>query len=91
MIDIELIKPRLVGANLKRLLKAKRLTKYRVAKDCGITYRTIINWQAEKAMPSDEYAERVGKYLGLIKPGEAEVLELKRQQAELQKKIERLT
>ena len=88
-IDLTLVKASLMGANLKKLLLKKKLSMWRIHKDCNISYQTLINWKNGRS-PSDELAERVGKYLGLINLREAEVLALKREQAELTKKIDRL-
>lgn len=88
-IDLTLVKAALTGSNLKKLLLRKNVSMWRIHKDCNISYQTLINWKNGRS-PSDELAERVGKYLGLIKPVEAAVLEIKKEQAELQKKIDRL-
>jgi len=88
-IDLTLVKASLRGSNLKKLLSKKNITMWRVHVDCNISYQTLINWK-NGLNPSDELAERVGKYLGLIKPHEAEILKLKKQQNELTKKIDRL-
>jgi len=88
--DLNLLKNQLRGQNLRNLLKRKGVTKYRLAKDCGITYRTIFNWQEGNVKPSDEYTIRVAKYLNLIKISEAEKLELKKEIEALQKRIQRL-
>ena len=89
-ISLTLVKASLTGSNLKNLLLKKKLSMWRIHKDCNISYQTLINWKSG-LIPSDELAERVGKYLGLIKPIEAEILDIKKQQSELQKKIDRLT
>jgi len=88
-IDLTLVKASLTGSNLKNLLLKKKLSMWRIHKDCNISYQTLINWKNGRT-PSDELAERVGKYLGLIKPQEAEVLALIKESAELKKKIDRL-
>ncbi len=88
-IDLTLVKASLTGANLKKLLLKKKLSMWRIHKDCNISYQTLINWKNGRS-PSDELAERVGKYLGLINLRGAEVLALKKEQAELTKKIDRL-
>jgi len=90
-IDLTLIKNQLRGANFKRLLKSKKVKKYGIAKDCGITYRTLCNWQTGKTEPSDYLAMIVARYLGLIKPKEADILGIKKKQDELQKEIDRLS
>ncbi len=87
--SLTLVKASLTGSNLKKLLLKKNLTMWRIHKDCNISYQTLINWKNGQT-PSDELAERVGKHLGLIKPHEAEVLALQKEQAELKKKIDRL-
>lgn len=88
--DLKLLKTRLRGSNLKKLVLEKGLSKYRIAKDCGITYRTLLNWQKEVVEPSDENAITVGRYLGLIKPSKAEKYELKKAIDELNAKLQRL-
>ena len=65
-VDMEILKSRLIGGNLIELLKKKKLSKWRVAKDCDLTYRTILNWVQEKTKPTDENAIKVGKYFSLI-------------------------
>jgi len=55
----------LKGSNLKKLLKSKGITKWRLAKDCDISYRTIQYWEKGKTMPSDENFKKVIEYLGL--------------------------
>jgi len=88
--DLILLKSKITGDNLKNLLKQKGLSKWKTAKDCRITYRTLLNWQKGKTTPSDEIALRVAEYLGLIKPNEIKKQELQKEVKELQKKIDRL-
>jgi len=88
--DLKLLKSRLTGSNFKNLLSLKGLKKYSIAKNCGITYRTLLNWQKGVVEPSDENAITVGRYLGLIKPSEAEKLGLKKEIDELNKRLQRL-
>jgi len=87
--DLTLVKAALTGSNLKKLIVKKKISLWSIHKDCKISYQTLMNWQ-NGSMPSNELAERVGKHLGLIKPIEADILKIKEQQAELQKKIDRL-
>ena len=89
-IELKLIKKQLTGANLKKLLLKKNVTKYRLAKDCGINYRTIMYWQRESNEPSDELAMRAGEYLGLIRPTEVKKIELRQKLKELETEIDRL-
>lgn len=88
--DLKLLKRRLMGSNLKNLLASKGLSKYRTAKDCGLTYRTLLNWQKEVVKPSDDNAIIVGRYLGLIKLSDAERHELKREIKKLNDRLRRL-
>jgi len=55
----------LKGSSLKRLLKERGITKWRLAKDCDISYRTIQYWEKGKTVPSDENFKKVSEYLGL--------------------------
>jgi len=89
-IDLILIKNQLRGASFKKLLKSKKSNKYRVAKACGITYRTLCNWQTDKTKPSDENSIIVGRFLGLIKPTETEKIKLQQDINKLQEKLNRI-
>jgi len=88
--DLRLLKQRLKGPNLKKLLIEKNTNKYRVAKNSGITYRTLLNWQTGLTEPSDDAALLVGKHLGLIQPTEEERYRLIQELNNLKQKIERL-
>lgn len=89
-ITLRLLKKRLTGSNLKNLRISKKLTKYAIARDCGVTYRTVLNWEQEKTEPSDENTIVLARYLGLIKPSEADKHELKKEIEELNAKLQRL-
>lgn len=89
-VTLRLLKKRLTGSNLKKLRIAKNLSKYAIARDCGVTYRTVLNWEQEKVEPSDENTIIVARYLGLIKPTEADKHELKKEIEELNAKLQRL-
>jgi len=89
--DLKLLKSRLTGSNFKNLLIAKGLKKYRIAKNCGITYRTLLNWQKNVVVPSDDNAIIVGRHLGLIEVSEEEKYELKKEIDELNAKLQRLS
>lgn len=89
-IDLKLLKNRLTGSNFKNLITLKGLPKYRIAKDCGITYRTLLNWQKGIVEPSDDNAIIVGRYLGLIKITDAERQLLRKEINELHAKLRRL-
>jgi len=90
-IDLALIRSRLQGANFKKLLSAKKITKYRLSKDTEIAYRTFDFWMAGKTRPSSSLAVRVAKYLGLISPTDEEMIELKSQIGALTEKLDRLS
>lgn len=89
-IDLDLLKRQLMGSNLKKLLTKKKLSKWRLAKDTGITYHTVLNWQKEFCRPSDENAIKAGRYLGLLKLSEAERFKLKEEIEILKIKLDRL-
>jgi len=85
--DLILLKNRLTGDNLINLLQRKKLSKWKVAKDCGLTYRTILNWTQEKTKPSTDNAILVGRYLNLI---EVDEVERRKEIEDLKEKIQRL-
>ena len=85
--DLIILKNRLTGDNLINLLQTKKLSKWRVAKDCGLSYRTILNWVQNKVKPSTDNAIVVGRYFNLI---EVDEVERRKEIDELQKKIDRL-
>jgi transcriptional regulator with XRE-family HTH domain len=89
--DMALIISRLYGPNLKKTVSAKNVSLYRLAKDTGISYRTLQMWRSEKARPSPSFAIRVAKYLGLISPNVEEMIELKNQIGALTEKLDRLS
>lgn len=88
-MDIDLVRNKLSGPSLKVLLKSKGISKYRLAKDLKISYRTLIAWQAGTAVPSDRLAEKVGRFLGLI-TDKQRLLELEKKHDELGKEIKRM-
>lgn len=88
--DLILLKRRLYGRNLKKTLSEKKTNKYRLAKATGINYRTLCMWQSGTTMPSDELALRAGKYLGLIDIRTKEIIDLKKEIARYQERLDRL-
>ena len=90
MNDMSLIIPRLMGVNFTRLLKALKTNKYRVARDCGLSWRTLRNWEKGIQRPSLENAEKVAIHLGLFDDKEIERMKLKKQMDELNIKFQRL-
>lgn len=87
--ELELLRNRFCGQNFKKLLAAKGITKYRISKDCGISYRSLCYWQ-RGAKPNDANALLVARYLGLISPEKEELLMMKKEVAALQEKIDRI-
>lgn len=88
--DIFLIIPQLQGSNLTKILKSKKLSKYQVAKDCGLSWRTLRNWERGIAKPSENAAWIVANYLGLISKDKMDKQELIKKINELQKEIDKL-
>ena len=63
----ESLKFRLCGQNLISLIRKKKVTKYRLAKDLGVTYRTVQYWTDKKnpKKPSDENLKALAGYFGI--------------------------
>lgn len=89
-MDLATLKNKLRGPLLRKTLKQAGVSKYRLARDLGISQRTLYLWQKGTVEPSDEYAEKVLIYLGLLKPDAATKQKLQRELKELQKKVDRL-
>jgi len=67
----------LQGQNLRVTLKRAGITKWRLSKDCGISYRTIQYWEKGTSVPSKKFADKVAIYLGMTIPsddGHADIL-----------------
>ncbi len=88
--DKEILRNKLIGTNLKNLLKKKGLKKYTVAKDCGLTYQTLLNWEKGRFKPSDDAVIIVARYLGLIEMDEADKLELQKDIEDINARFKRL-
>jgi transcriptional regulator with XRE-family HTH domain len=75
------------GSNLARLIKERGISRYRVAKDTGICYRTIQYWEAGRT-PSMKMAVKLARYFGLMETAEkAELLQMAK---DLNARIKRL-
>lgn len=85
--DGEPLTSRLRGKNLARLIRERGVSRYRVAKDTGICYRTIQYWEAGRT-PSLKMALILGRYFGLTET--AEKTELLQMAKELNARIKRL-
>jgi len=88
--ELRILKNKLRGPNLKNLIAKRGITKYRIAKDCGIAYQTLLNWLSGRVEPSDENAITVGRYLGIIAAGAAAKEKLKEEIDSLVKKFDAL-
>jgi transcriptional regulator with XRE-family HTH domain len=88
--EIVLLKARLSGPNLNKLLKEKNITKYALHRATGISYQTIQTWAHGRGMPSKQYAIIVGQYLGIISPSETEIVDLKNKIADLSAQLKRI-
>lgn len=89
-IDLRIIKNKLRGPNLKNLIAKRGITKYRIAKDCGVSYQTLLNWLKGQVEPTDENAVTVGRYLGLIADQTVKKEKLKQEIDALVKKFDAL-
>lgn len=61
-----ILQNQLKGQNFRNLMKRLKTNKYRIARDTGISYRTLCSWQSNSSTPSEKSVMLVGKYLGLI-------------------------
>ena len=89
--DMVLIQSALSGSNFRKLLLKKKVTKYAIARDCRISYRTLCFWQkGTRPSPKNDTTYRVAEYLGLIKPRQAEVMKLLEEIKSLQIRLARM-
>ena len=89
-IELTVLKSKLRGSNLKKIIADSGLTKYRIAKDCCISYQTLLNWLNGHQVPSDDNAITVGRYLGLIEATQAGKKKIKKEIDALVKKFDAL-
>jgi len=83
------IKKWLSGSSFTRLMEREKTNKYQIAKNSGVSYQTLLNWEAGRNRPSNMSAEIVGMYLGLISNDDI-IAELERKQAEIKIELEKL-
>lgn len=89
--DMVLIQSALSGQNFKKLLLRKKVSKYAIARDCRVSYRTLCFWQkGSRPSPKNDTTYRVAEYLGLIKPRQAEVIKILEEIKILQTRLERM-
>jgi len=84
MNQLNRIKKWLSGAAFTQLMEKEKTNKYRIARDTGLSYQTLLNWEAGRS------AKIVAGYLGLMSKDDR-IAELERQRAEIKAKLERLT
>lgn len=84
------IKEALTGQNLKKTLKMKGMTKYRLAKLSGLAYSTLSNWQKDFWKPSDAKAMLVAEILNLFEPHKIQIAHLKKQLLDINEKISQM-
>ena len=89
MNKLNRIKKWLSGSSFTQLMERENTNKYRLARGSGLSYQTLLNWEASRCKPTSRSAELVGRYLGLIS-GDDQITELEREAAEINAKLERL-
>jgi len=70
-------------------MENEKTNKYRIARGSGLSYQTLLNWEACRCKPTSRSAELVGRYLGLISNDDI-ITELERKAADIKAKLERL-
>jgi len=70
-------------------MKREGTNKYRIAKNADISYQSLLNWEAGRNRPTDKSAVLVAGYLNLITNDDM-IVELEKQQAEIEAELERL-
>jgi len=89
MNKLNRIKKWLSGSSFTQLMERENTNKYRLARGSGLSYQTLLNWEAGRNKPNDKSAELVGRYLGLISNDDI-ITELERKAADIKAKLERL-
>lgn len=89
-VELRILKNKLTGPYLTNLIAKSGVSKYRIAKDCGLTPQTLINWERRNIKPSDENAIVVGRYLGLIEAKAVQKEKIKEELDALVKKVDAL-
>lgn len=89
MNQLNRIKKWLSGASFTQLMETKKTNKYRIAKNTGISYQTLLNWEACRCRPTDKSALAVAGYLGLISSNDMKT-ELQQQAKDIKAKLGRL-
>ena len=83
------IKKWLSGSSFTRLMEREKTNKYQIAKNSGVSYQTLLNWESGRCRPNDHSAKIVAAYLGLISSDDI-IAELEKKQAEIKIELEKL-
>ena len=83
------IKKWLSGSSFTRLMEREKTNKYQIAKNSGVSYQTLLNWESGRCRPNDHSAKIVAAYLGLIS-NDDQIIELEREANEIKSKLARL-
>ena len=52
-------------SNFEKILKQKKLSSYKVAKEAGVTQTSLSNWKNGKSVPSTTTLQKIADYLGV--------------------------
>lgn len=88
IVELKILKNKLQGPSLKKIIAESGLTKYRIAKDCCVSYQTLLNWINGHVVPSDDNAITIGRYLGLIEATQAGKKKIKKEIDALVRKMD---
>jgi len=83
------VKKWLSGSSFTRLMEREKTNKYQIAKNSGVSYQTLLNWESGRCRPNDHSAKIVAAYLGLIS-NDDQIIELEREANEIKSKLARL-
>jgi DNA-binding transcriptional regulator YiaG len=73
------LKAELSGKRFKMLRKSLGLTRYRVSKMAGVSYRCLENWDHEVVIPRSRTALKVGRALGIVSAELEEKLKIQKE------------
>ena len=52
-------------SNFEKILKQRKLSSYKVAKEAGVTQTSLSNWKRGKSVPSTTTLQKIADYLGV--------------------------
>ena len=90
LIAFSALQAQLSGKNFTILMQRLGTSKYKIAKETGITWKTLRNWEKGSTLPSREAGIKVGTYLGIITPRDIRKIELLEELKILERKIRAL-